>query len=125
MIKDIKIVQIGEQSVPLLANAATPIRYKMIFGEDIMVAFNQVNNKKRDEGEILDITTRLAFVMNMQAENDKAALKNANKEAFIDWLENFGSMDFANASEEIINVYLGTTESKSKPKNAQSRPKGN
>ena len=53
----LRIVNIGGKEIDLLANAATPIRYKMVFGEDIMVAFNQINGKKRDEGEILDISS--------------------------------------------------------------------
>ena len=34
----LRTVQIGEKEVNLLANAATPIRYKMVFGDDIMVS---------------------------------------------------------------------------------------
>ena len=117
-------VKIGEKELSLLANAATPIRYKMVFGEDIMVAFNQINGKKRDEGEILDISSQLAFIMNKQATCDKEALKGLTKEVYIEWLEDFGPMDFVNASTEIFNTYLGTTGTTSKPKNVASRQKG-
>lgn len=117
-------VKIGEKELNLLANAATPIRYKMVFGEDIMVAFNQINGKKRDEGEILDISSQLAFIMNKQATCDKEALKGLTKEVYIEWLEDFGPMDFVNASTEIFNTYLGTTGTTSKPKNVASRQKG-
>ena len=117
-------VKIGEKELNLLANAATPIRYKMVFGEDIMVAFNQINGNKRDEGEILDISSQLAFIMNKQATCDKEALKGLTKEVYIEWLEDFGPMDFVNASTEIFNTYLGTTGTTSKPKNVASRQKG-
>ena len=120
----LQIVKVGEKELNLLANAATPIRYKMVFGEDIMVAFNQINGKKRDEGEILDISSQLAFIMNKQATCDKEALKGLTKEVYIEWLEDFGPMDFVNASTEIFNTYLGTTGTTSKPKNVASRQKG-
>ena len=118
------MITVGEKEINLLANAATPIRYKMVFGEDIMVTFNQINNNKRDSGEILDITSQLAYIMNCQAECDKNELKNISRETYIEWLEDFDSMAFVNASEAIINVYLGQTETTSKSKNVASRPKG-
>ena len=120
----LKTVQIGEKEVNLLANAATPIRYKMVFGEDVMVAFNQINEKMRDTGEILDITSQLAYIMNRQAECSKDELKALTKDTYIDWLEDFDSMAFVNASEVIINTYLGTTGTTSKSKNVASRQKG-
>ena len=120
----LQTVKVGEKELNLLANAATPIRYKMVFGEDIMVAFNQINGKKRDEGEILDISSQLAFIMNKQATCDREALKGLTKEVYIEWLEDFGPMDFVNASTEIFNTYLGTTGTTSKPKNVASRQKG-
>ena len=69
----LKTIQIGEKEVNLLANAATPFRYKMVFGEDIMVALNQINNSRRDEGEVMDIAPQLAFIMSKQAELDREA----------------------------------------------------
>lgn len=119
-----KNIKVGEKELNLLANAATPIRYKMVFGDDIMVVFNQINNNKRDSGEILDITSQLAYIMNCQAECDKNELKNLSRETYIEWLEEFEAMDFVNSSEAIINAYLGTTDTTSKSKNVVSRPKG-
>ena len=119
----LRTVQIGEKEVNLLANAATPIRYKMVFGEDIMVAFNQINSEKRDTGEVLNITSQLAYIMNCQAEYDKRALSTVSKESYLDWLEGFGPMDFVNASEAIINTYLNTTGTTSTSKKEDGRPK--
>lgn len=120
----LRIVKIGEKEIDLLANAATPIRYKMVFGEDIMVAFNQINGKKRDEGEILDISSQLAFIMSKQATCNREELKGLTKEVYVDWLEEFGPMDFVNASKDIFDTYLGTTGTTSKSKNVASRQKG-
>ena len=117
----LKTVQIGEKEVNLLANAATPFRYKMVFGEDIMVALNQINNSKRDEGEVIDIASQLAFIMNKQAELDREALKALTKDVYIEWLEEFESMDFVNTTSEIFDLYLGTTKTTSKSKNPANR----
>ena len=117
----LKTVQIGEKEVNLLANAATPFRYKMVFGEDIMVALNQINNSKRDEGEVIDIASQLAFIMNKQAELDREALKALTKDEYIEWLEEFESMDFVNTTSEIFDLYLGTTKTTSKSKNPANR----
>lgn len=119
----LRTVKIGEKDINLLANAATPIRYKMVFGEDIMVAFNQINGNKRDEGEILDISSQLAFIMHKQATCNREELKGLTKEVYVDWLEEFGPMDFVNASKDIFDTYLGTTGTTSKSKNVASRQK--
>lgn len=119
-----KTVTVGEKELNLLANAATPIRYKMVFGSDLMVEFNQLNTGKKDGGEMLEITTQLAFIMNRQAECEKKELSSLSRDSYVEWLEDFGAMDFVNASEAIINTYLGTTGTTSKSKNVESRPKG-
>ena len=118
------MITVGEKEINLLANAATPIRYKMVFGSDLMVEFNQLNTGKKDGGEMLEITTQLAFIMNRQAECEKKELSSLSKDSYVEWLEDFGAMDFVNASEAIINTYLGTTGTTSKSKNVESRPKG-
>ena len=117
-------ITVGEKELNLLANAATPIRYKMVFSSDLMVEFNQLNTGKKDGGEMLEITTQLAFIMNRQADCDKKELSALSKDSYVEWLEDFGAMDFVNASEAIINTYLGTTGTTSKSKNVESRPKG-
>lgn len=110
-------ITVGGKELNLLANAATPIRYKMVFKEDLMVLFNQINSDKRDQGEVLGIVSQLAYIMNKQAEcKDRIELSNLSYNGYIEWLEDFGAMDFANAAEAIINTYLGTTGTTSKAK---------
>lgn len=120
----LRTVQIGEKEVNLLANAATPIRYKMVFGDDIMVSFSQINSNKREKGEVLSITSQLAYIMSCQAKFDRKSLGNISKESYLDWLEEFGPMDFVDASEAIINTYLDTTKTTSTSKKEAGRPKG-
>ena len=57
--------------------------------------------------------TELAFVMAKQAE--KCDMGKLNEEVFLEWLEGFGSMAFVNNAEEILNVYMESTESTATP----------
>lgn len=111
-----KDITIGGQVVSLSANGATPIRFKMIFGEDIMVVFNQTEKGKRDDGELVDLTAKLAFVMNKQATCSKEELSKLSYKDYVDWLEQFGSMDLPKASNDIITFYVGDSTGDSKPK---------
>lgn len=110
-------VLIGGKSVRMHANAATPLRYKMIFGKDIIVEINRMNKGLIDEGELIELTGQIAFVMNMQAEKTRDQLSKITKNEYLDWLENFdGAMVFANSAEAIMNVYLGNEKGDSSSK---------
>lgn len=110
-------VLIGGKSVRMHANAATPLRYKMIFGKDIIVEINRMNKGLIDEGELIELTGQIAFVMNMQAEKTREQLSKITKNEYLDWLEEFdGAMVFANAAEAIMNVYLGNEKGDSSSK---------
>lgn len=110
-------VLIGGKSVRMHANAATPLRYKMIFGKDIIVEINRMNKGLIDEGELIELTGQIAFVMNMQAEKTRDQLAKITKNEYLDWLEEFdGAMVFANSAEAIMNVYLGNEKGDSSSK---------
>lgn len=110
------------QELLLAANGATPIRYKMVFGSDLMVEFNQITNGKKDEGEAADVIQKLAFIMNNQAVTPKEELAKLNMENYVEWLEDFMPLDLFKASGEIIEIYTGNNASTSKPKKASGRP---
>ena len=110
----------GERTVGLKAHAAIPIRYKNIFHTDLMrdiTKFMSRDNTMTEEaiGGILDMIPQLAFVMAMSAEGrDMSTLTVEN---YITWVEQFSSDTFTEKSGEIINIYFGSTESDSTPKN--------
>lgn len=109
-----------DKPVPMLANAATPFRFKQIFGQDLLTLF--ANAKRTDENGNehyqIDFIGQMAFVMAMQADaaDGKIKMEMLNEEKYIDWLEHFESMAIENASEDIINIYLGNVASDSEAK---------
>ena len=104
------------KDVPMLANAATPFRFKQVFGQDLLVLFQTSvsNNGAYD----LDFISELAFIMAKQAKakDDGADLSKLNKEWMLDWLEQFDGFELLNNANEIIGVYLGNAEITSKEK---------
>ena len=108
------------KDVEILANAATPFRYKMIFHEDLLTKFA---NAEREENGIkkydIDFMPQLTFIMAKQAEakkNPKIKLETLNELEFINWLEEFDSMAIENNSEQIMDVYMGNVQTSSDAK---------
>ncbi len=116
-----KTVKVGGEALDLLATGTTPIRYKSVFHEDIMINFSQICDEKKDGAELLDMASKLAYVMNKQAKDEVLTM---SYDDYLTWLDTYEPMDFVHAATDITNVYLGTTKTKSQPKNAVSRPKG-
>ena len=57
----------GGKELKLAANAATPFRYKQLFGGDLLQIFQQ-SAEKNQEAVLADVVSQLAFIMNRQAE---------------------------------------------------------
>lgn len=43
-----KIVNIGTKAIPMLANGATPYRFKQVFHMDLLKFFSEVDNGKME-----------------------------------------------------------------------------
>ena len=113
-----KEIQIGEKTVGMVANGATPIRYRMIFGKDLISEFQGAG--ENDTGRVSNSISELAFIMAMasDAKDGKVNLDKLNQESFVKWLEQFEPRDIAMAAESVIDVYMGnqTINSESKKK---------
>lgn len=118
-----KEVNIGGITIPMLANGATPIRYKQVFHKDIISEFQQV---EKDYSKVASSIPELAFIMAMQAsaKDGSTNLNLLNEEMYIKWAEQFGAMDLPLASDQIIDLYMGnnsvSSEAKKKVKEKQS-----
>ena len=110
-----KEVTVGGIKVPMLANAATPLRYKQLFHKDIIKEFQEVTE---DVSKATDSIPELAFIMAMaaKAKEGKADMNLLNMDSYVDWLEQFEPLDLPMASEEIIDLYTGNSVTDSEPK---------
>lgn len=99
----------------MLANGATPIRYRMVFGKDLISEFEKVQT---DTGRASTSISELAFIMSKAAEaqNEKKHMTNLSQEQFVEWLEQFEPLDLTLAAEEIVDLYMGNEKTLSEVK---------
>ena len=98
-----------KRTVPMVANAATLIRYKQLFHSDLLSGMINA------EGNFdVDVVSKLAFVMAKQAA--KADMKALNMDQYIDWLEDFDSMAFIENINEIVSIYSNSKKNSSEAK---------
>lgn len=105
-----KTLNIDGKEIEFSANAATPFRYRQVFHKDLL---SILGNEEKAQNEGVEAVTELAFIMAKQAE--KADMGKLNEEVFFEWLEGFGSMAFVNNAEDILNIYMESTETTATP----------
>ena len=105
-----KTLNIDGKEIEFSANAATPFRYRQIFHKDLL---SILGNEEKAQNEGVEAVTELAFIMAKQAE--KADMGKLNEDVFFEWLEGFGSMAFVNNAEDILNIYMESTETTATP----------
>ena len=96
-------------TVPMLANAATPIRFKQLFKKDILSGLID-----KDGNYDTEIVSKLAYLMSQQAA--KVDINTLNFDKYVEWLEDFDSMAFMDNGDQILNVYVQSRENSSKAK---------
>lgn len=108
-------IKIGDITIPMLANGATALRYKHVFGRDLISEFQQA---EKDSVMAINCIPELAFIMAKAAEakEGKADMNLLNDEMYMSWLEQFGPMDLPLAADAIVNLYTGQSITKSVPK---------
>ena len=105
-----KKIEIDGKSVGLVANAATPFRFKQVFKNDL---FAILGNEEKAMEQGVESVAELCYIMAKQAEITD--MNKLNYEGFLDWLEDFGPMAFINSAEEILTVYMDSLEGASTP----------
>ena len=110
-------ITLGGIPVDLDANGGTPIRYKMLFGKDIMKELANIKDAKENYDEFIDILSRVAYVMNAQAKKEANLM---TYEGFIEFCEQFEDpFVFVQEAEKIINIYFKNLKTTSESKNIQ------
>ena len=115
-----KVIKVGEKEVPMLANAATPIRYRQVFGKNLLKYF--MEGTAYDE--IAAAIGELAYIMARAGEN--ADMNKLNIDDYIEWLEDFEAAAWIDPDvvNEIMGLYYGNMDGLSRAKKNQGRPKG-
>ena len=108
-------VKIGDKDVEMLANAASPILFKMVFHQDW---FKTMSGFQNDESGIEGIESleQMGFIMAMQATKKNSELTNMTADDYLNWLMQFESEALMIAVADIAAIYRGqeTTSSQSK-----------
>lgn len=99
----------GKRTVPMLANAATPIRFKQLFHTDVLSGI-MTNDGDFD----VDVVSKLAYVMAKQAA--KADMNTLSFDQYVEWLEDFDSTAFIDNAEAVFEVYYNSKKNSSKSK---------
>jgi hypothetical protein len=120
-----KVIKIGTKDVALQANAATPIRFRNIFGKDLLTIVSEGTSPEGIDMKVAsEVAPELAFIMAKSAE--KADMTKLNEAKMIEWLEQFEPMDLINATDGIFSVYFGDSETEVEAKkNSNGEPKEN
>lgn len=107
-----KTLMIGDSEVVMKATANTPKVYRNFFNRDLIVEMQGLY-KTLKNGEITDDTDlsvieNMAYVMAWQHDQSVGTMT--------EWLDNFGMMDIYNAMNDIISMWIGSSETLSKAK---------
>lgn len=114
-------IQIGEKVIPMQANAATSLRYREIFKEDLLVRLDEAKNDLSSYGNI-ELYERLGYIMAASAAGED--MKTLSQDGFVKWLEGFEFIDIINAAMDIMNTYYGNKETKSTAKKKDAGQSG-
>ena len=146
-----------EQAIPFVANGATAIRYRMIFGKELVQSISNLLNtigieninglmqtatKLQEGGETemglesmtpdqigaliavigsgeMNTVSQLAYIMNAAAE--RKDMRNLDIDSYLDWLEQFETMEFLTKAMDFIMLYMHNRVTSSIPKKKEDR----
>ena len=143
----------SKKDVPFEANGATAIRYKEVFRKELMASITgivdaigtenlallmAVSGKELSMDEMdpqllkiiltiagsghLSSASELAYIMNASAE--KKDMRSLSLDGYLDWLEQFESMEFLTHTMDFIGLYLGNRQSTSVQKKEDAQLTG-
>lgn len=112
-----KSIMIGDVEVAMRASAATAIRYRNTFHGDIMKELMEMNPEQIDSS-VIEKIQKLAFIMAKSAEG--ANMTTLTEDDYLEWLDQFDSLEMMQASKDIVSIYLGGKVSESELKKTET-----
>lgn len=102
-------IKVDDITVPMIANGATPLRYRHLFGKDLIAEFQDAED---NAAKVTDCIPELAFIMAKAAEakDGTVDMNKLSQDDFITWLEQFSPMGLALAAEDIVDLYMGNAK---------------
>ena len=106
-----------EKTFGFLATGATSMRYRMVFGEDMIIGLLNLMNG----GTSADTTAsdRLAFIMNAQAE--RKDMTKLSLESFIEWADQFDGGTLNDHMNDFVGMYFNQRKTTSTAKKEAAR----
>ena len=103
-----KVIPIGDKEVVLECNAYTPIKYRMMFNQDLLTSLSKISEKNLD----IEVISNLTYCMALQGGFD------GDIEAF---LSQFELTDFYAALPNVMELWGANNAQSSKPKKPQGK----
>ena len=105
-------VQIGDKTVEMLSNAASPVFFRQVFHEDFIAKTAEMNSSNAIDS---DLFSKMFFIIAKQAENADPMKLNFN--SYIEWISQFELIDLINALPNIATFVFGQMQGDAIPKN--------
>lgn len=133
-------IKVGNKDVEVACSAATPIKFKLLSGLDLLDFFVKYFAVEIPEGatemekaklyEEAGTTTSqletycayLLYIMAVDASGISGRAKVPTQEGFIKFLEEFNSLDITNALDSILEFWSDTEEATAKAKKEPAEP---
>lgn len=98
-------ITIGDKSVDMVANGATPFLYKKVFRRDFLASTQSDN---------MDVFGELGYIMAMQASRPLSELVNdLTYDDFLAWVSEFEALDLTMQADKIFALYKSQTKTTS------------
>ena len=99
-----RVIKIGDKEVKLRSSAATYIKYRRVFKEDLFKTLQEMTKEIGEDGDIPDgavaVLLQAAFIMAGQA--DPKLTNDIDT-----WLEQFELMDTVNGIQGVFEMLMG------------------
>lgn len=110
-------VTLGNTKRGLTANGLSPVIFRKVFKKDFLTGRVE---KQNDNGGLVELYGKMAFIMAMQFEKPQAELFKLTEDDYYTFLAGLNAADIENGIGEIHAIYEGNEVPTSDPKDADA-----